>query len=78
MWDLREKRNAWGDLLIPRSEEFDASHQPWKGEFMYHPRGDIRQLEVIINETVEYGEHVRGIRNEYYSPYSDTRPSPGM
>ncbi|SJL15389.1 uncharacterized protein ARMOST_18885 [Armillaria ostoyae] len=77
MWDLREKRNAWGDL-IPRSEEFDASHQPWKGEFMYYPRGDIRQLEVIINETVEYGEHVRGIRNEYYSPYSDTQPSPGM
>ncbi|PBK63027.1 hypothetical protein ARMSODRAFT_963562 [Armillaria solidipes] len=78
IWEFSEKKNASGDLLILRSEEFYTPHQPWNGEFIYYPRENVRQLEVTVNETVEYGEHVRGIRNEHYSPYSATRPSPRL
>ncbi|KAK0243676.1 hypothetical protein EDD85DRAFT_804961 [Armillaria nabsnona] len=77
IWEFREMKNVWGNLLILSPEEFYNPHRLRNGESIYYPREDIQQIEVTVNKTVEYGEHARGIRYEHYSPYSDTRPSPG-
>ncbi|KAG7439240.1 uncharacterized protein BT62DRAFT_924834 [Guyanagaster necrorhizus] len=53
MWEYREIDETCRDLLIQLSHQLRSLG----GEFMYYPKENIRQLEVIIEETVDYGEH---------------------
>ncbi|PBK84146.1 hypothetical protein ARMGADRAFT_611519 [Armillaria gallica] len=43
IWEFREMKNAWGNLILS-PEEFYNPHQLRNGESLYYPREDIQQL----------------------------------
>ncbi|KAK0457515.1 uncharacterized protein EV420DRAFT_1548738 [Desarmillaria tabescens] len=77
---FRGEREGWGELFILRSKKSgtEIPNEPLDGMFVYYPKENVQQVEVIVKETFDYGKRFHGASKEYHSQYLSAPRKPTL